>query len=57
MILRNLIGLDRAALAAYCQAYGRWVEAERKLAEAPMLLKMPSGCLACRDRGYRQTSF
>ncbi len=23
--------LDRAALAAYCQAYGRWVEAERGL--------------------------
>jgi phage terminase small subunit len=27
--------LDRAALAAYCQAYGRWVEAERKLKETP----------------------
>lgn len=24
--------LDRAALAAYCQAYGRWAEAERALA-------------------------
>ncbi|WP_319825937.1 phage terminase small subunit P27 family [Thalassovita sp.] len=34
---------DRTALAAYCQAYGRWVEAERKLAETPMLLKTPSG--------------
>ena len=43
----NRIGLltqvDRAALAAYCQAYGRWVEAEKKLAETPALLKMPSG--------------
>jgi P27 family predicted phage terminase small subunit len=34
---------DRSALAAYCQAYGRWVEAERKLAETPMLIKLPSG--------------
>ncbi len=35
--------LDRAALAAYCQAYGRWVEAEKKLKETPGILKMPSG--------------
>ena len=34
---------DRAALAAYCQSYGRWVEAERKLAETPTLLKTPAG--------------
>ncbi|MFC3616003.1 phage terminase small subunit P27 family, partial [Lutimaribacter marinistellae] len=34
---------DRAALAAYCQAYARWVEAEEKLAETPMLLKTPNG--------------
>lgn len=38
-----LSNLDRAALAAYCQAYGRWVEAERKLADTPSLLKTPSG--------------
>lgn len=25
--------VDRGALAAYCQAYGRWAQAERKLAE------------------------
>jgi P27 family predicted phage terminase small subunit len=35
--------LDRAALAAYCQAYGRWVESERKLKETPTLIKLPSG--------------
>jgi P27 family predicted phage terminase small subunit len=42
-VLRILTELDRAALAAYCQAYGRWVEAERKLHTTPMLLKLPSG--------------
>lgn len=35
--------VDRAALAAYCQCYGRWVEAERKLAETPLLIRTPGG--------------
>ena len=35
--------VDRAALAAYCPASGRWVEAEEKLKETPTLLKTPSG--------------
>ena len=43
----NEIGLltqiDRTVLAAYCQAYGRWVEAEKRLAETPPLLKTPAG--------------
>lgn len=34
---------DRAALAAYCQSHARWVEAEEKLRDTPMLLKTPSG--------------
>jgi P27 family predicted phage terminase small subunit len=41
--LRIITELDRSALAAYCQAYGRWVEAERKLKETPLLIKLPSG--------------
>lgn len=35
--------VDRAALAAYCQAWGRWVEAEDKLRVTPPMLKTPSG--------------
>ena len=35
--------VDRAALAAYCQCYGRWVEAEQKLQTTPMLLKTATG--------------
>ena len=38
-----LTQLDRAALAAYCQAYGRWVEAEMKLKETPALIRTASG--------------
>ena len=38
-----LTTFDRAALAAYCQAYGRWVEAEERLRETPMLFKTPAG--------------
>ena len=44
LFLRGVItDSDRATLAAYCQAYGRWVEAERKLAETPLLIKLLSG--------------
>jgi phage terminase small subunit len=35
--------VDRAALAAYCQSWGRWVEAEEKLRATPMLLKTATG--------------
>jgi len=39
--------VDRGALAAYCQSWGRWVEAERKLQETPPLLKTPAGYVHC----------
>jgi P27 family predicted phage terminase small subunit len=42
-LLGIISNLDRGALAAYCQAYGRWVEAERKLKETPALLKLANG--------------
>jgi P27 family predicted phage terminase small subunit len=32
-----LTALDRSALAAYCQVYGRWVQAERGIAEGGLL--------------------
>jgi P27 family predicted phage terminase small subunit len=38
-----LTSVDRAALAAYCQAYGRWVEAEEQMKKTPAMLKTPSG--------------
>jgi P27 family predicted phage terminase small subunit len=35
--------LDRAALAGYCQAWGRWVEAEEALRQYGVVVKSPSG--------------
>jgi P27 family predicted phage terminase small subunit len=35
--------IDRGVLAGYCQSWGRWVEAERKLKETPPLIKTPAG--------------
>jgi P27 family predicted phage terminase small subunit len=38
-----LTRVDRAAIAAYCDAYGRWTEAASKLSEKGLLVKAPSG--------------
>jgi P27 family predicted phage terminase small subunit len=38
-----LTRIDRAVLAGYCQAWGRWVEAEEKLKETPPLIRTPAG--------------
>jgi len=40
-----LAHVDRAALAAYCQAWGRWVGAERLLKTHGMIVKSPNGHL------------
>lgn len=38
--------VDTGALAIYCQAWARWIEAEQKLAEFGTVIKAPSGYLA-----------
>ena len=43
--------LDRAMLAAYCQAYGRWVEAEQKITEAGAM-----GAIVNSPNGYPMMS-
>jgi len=35
--------IDRNSLAAYCQAYARWVEAEAKLKQYGQIVKSPAG--------------
>ena len=35
--------IDRAALALYCGAWGRWVEAEKALRTYGAMIKSPSG--------------
>lgn len=43
--------IDRAALAAYCQAYGRWVQAERALAEMAKKDPLTGGLLIKTTNG------
>jgi len=38
-----LTKIDRAALALYCEAWGRWVEAEKALRTYGVMIKAPSG--------------
>lgn len=38
-----LTEVDHAALAAYCQLYGRWVDAELKLKKTGILIKAKKG--------------
>ena len=35
--------IDRAALAVYCAAWGRWIEAEEKLRQHGVIVKSPNG--------------
>ncbi len=55
-----LSALDRAALAAYCVAWGRWVRAEQAVAELGELIRSNAGeavanpHLAIADRALKQ---
>src|SRR6185312_13563492 len=41
--LRILTALDRAALAAYCGAYGLWAEATEAIQKYGVMVKSPTG--------------
>lgn len=43
--------VDRAALAAYCQAYGRWVQAERAIAEMAKRDQLTGGLMIKTSNG------
>ena len=43
--MRVLSEIDRAALAGYCVAYGRWVEAEEQVAKLGTVVKTTNGNL------------
>jgi P27 family predicted phage terminase small subunit len=49
--LRVITHLDRSALSVYCQAYGRWVQAEQKLKALG-----DDGLIDMTPSGYRQIS-
>jgi P27 family predicted phage terminase small subunit len=41
--LKILARIDCAALAAYCESWARWREAEQKIAETSLVIKTKSG--------------
>jgi P27 family predicted phage terminase small subunit len=48
-----LTTIDRAALAAYCQAYGRWVEAEERMRESSLIYKTRAHACRCPPACHR----
>jgi len=46
-----LMDIDRAALAAYCQSYGRWVQAECKLADMAARDEVTAGLMIRTTNG------
>lgn len=59
-VLGLLTKIDRAALAQYCQAWGRWSDAEKTVKEKGVLYKTQNGnviqspMLAVANRAYDQ---
>lgn len=49
--LKLLTGLDRAALAAFCQAYGRWQQAEEAIASLATRGMLGSGLMIKTTNG------
>lgn len=58
--MRIITEIDRAALAAYCQAYGRWVEAEQRIKELNDIGKKSgtksAGLYDLTPNGFKQMS-
>lgn len=58
--LGMLTKIDRAALAAYCQAWARWIEAQKALQQFGTVVRSPSGYpmqspyLAIANEAFRQ---
>ena len=46
-----LTGIDRGPLAAYCQAYGRWTQAERAILEMQKNGKLGAGLMIMTSNG------
>jgi P27 family predicted phage terminase small subunit len=46
-----LTGLDRSTLAAYCQSYGRWMQAERALTEMAKSDAVTAGLVTITTNG------
>jgi P27 family predicted phage terminase small subunit len=51
--LNLMTRLDRGALAGYCQAYGRWVDAERALARMAAADPLTNGLVVTTIQGNR----
>ncbi|MGZ4955296.1 MAG: phage terminase small subunit P27 family [Methylobacter sp.] len=54
--MRIISQMDRAALAVYCQAYARWVQAESKIKELSSGPNKDAGLIDLTPNGFKQMS-